>query len=207
MAISLDLSGKFIVDNVDWKQFETVTCSIKDLQGIMKFTEKCFNYSDLAIIVCPFFNSKRCGKHSACLNTELCMLWGKCNTSVLHIVKADRVLSAELSLASWHTSQGIYFLFYQPRSWQSYVRSDWLRGRFQFAAWQFLQTSMNCQSRSKCSIIWTFFFSPACAQGPVGHYRDITSEILVQTSGGKLMCWCDERFSLWVWQQEPEQGR
>lgn len=48
---------------------------------------------------------------------------------------------------------------------------------------------------------------PACAQGPVGHYRAITSEILVWTSGGKLMCYCDERFSLWALKQEPEQER
>lgn len=46
----------------------------------------------------------------------------------------------------------------------------------------------------------------AHAQGPVGHYRAITSEILVWTSGGKLMCCCDERFSLSGLQQ-AEQGR
>lgn len=46
----------------------------------------------------------------------------------------------------------------------------------------------------------------AYAQGPVGHYRTITSEILVWTSGGKLMCYSDERFSLWGLQQELNRG-
>lgn len=44
-----------------------------------------------------------------------------------------------------------------------------------------------------------FFFlfhpqSPVPKEGPVGHYRAISSEIPVWTSGGKLMCYCDERF-------------
>lgn len=44
------------------------------------------------------------------------------------------------------------------------------------------------------------------AQGPVAHYRAITSEILVWTSGGKLMCCFDERFSLWGLQRELNRG-
>lgn len=78
---------------------------------------------------------------------------------------------------------------------------DWLSRLFQFATWQY--TDVHQLSVQK----WLFnntvvLFPPKSTQGPVGHYRAITSEILVWTSGRKLMCWCDERFSLWVVQKE-----
>lgn len=44
----------------------------------------------------------------------------------------------------------------------------------------------------------------ADSQGPAGHYRAITSEILVWTCGGKLMCCCDER--LWEMHQPSNWG-
>lgn len=64
------------------------------------------------------------------------------------------------------------------------------------------QTCANCRWSGDRSIIQSLFFhpqSPVPKEGPVGHYRVINSEILVWTSGGKLMCYCDERFFLSVW--------
>lgn len=58
------------------------------------------------------------------------------------------------------------------------------------------------------SVKWLFNnIAPFQPKDTVDHYRAITSEILVWTRGGKLMCYCDERLSLRALQQEPEKER
>lgn len=130
---------------------------------------------------------KRCEKkHSACLNRAL--LWGNCNASAPQIVKADRVLSAELILAFWHASRGMCFLFHQPHSRQS-------GGQF----WLIERTVPVCHLAistvvQELSVKWLFNnTAPFQPKDTVDHYRAITSEILVWTSEGKLMCYCDEK--------------
>lgn len=112
---------------------------------------------------------------------------------VFQIVKADRVLSAELILALWHApSSHRTFAF----SFNTFILgalafnlTDWANSRR-------LAISTDAHKLSVKKRLFNNIAFTADAQGPVGHYRAITSEILVRTSGGKLMCCCDESFSL-----------
>lgn len=126
--------------------------------------------------------------------------------SMFQIVKADRVLSVELILAHWHVpSSCAAFAF----SFISFILgglalslADWVDGTRCCLA---ISTDVHKLSVKE----WLFnnIAFKAYAQGPVGHYRAITSEILVWTSGGKLMCCCDERFSLRRVAARAEQDR
>lgn len=154
---------------------------------------------ELMIIVCPpvifLWYAMRFKKHSACLNRKLVLLRGNW---MFQIVGADRVLSAERILAFWHVLGRRLFSL----SSLSFSCSIWLIE--QTSCRPAISTDVHKLSVTK----WLFdnIAFTAYAQGPVGHYRAITSEILVWTSGGKLMCYCDERFSLWGLQQEPIRG-
>lgn len=115
--------------------------------------------------------------------------------SMFQIVKADRDLSVELILAHWHvpSSREVFTFSFISFILGGLVLSlaDWAVGtRCRLA----ISTDVHKLSVKK----WLFnnIAFKAYAQGPVGHYRAITSEIFVWTSGGKLMCCCDERFSL-----------
>lgn len=110
------------------------------------------------------------------------------DSGVLQRVKADRVPS---------TPPAATFLSHQPRARLScdppIGPSD--RGRFPRSH---SSTYANCQRSSDRSIIQSRFQALKIEpeQGAAGRYRAISSEILVWTSGGKLMCYCDERFSV-----------
>lgn len=150
----------------------------------------------MAMVILQWYES-RCEKHA-----EL-RRWFAAGRLQLqdsrHKVKADKVLSAATIPASWQSLWGIYSSFHQFLSWQSCAHFDWLSWLFQFATWQY--TDVHKLSIQKWLFNNTVLFPPECAQRPVGHYRAITSEILRWTSGRELMCWCDERFSLWVVQK------
>lgn len=96
-------------------------------------------------------------------------------------------------------------LAHSSASFLAALCSIWLIERtLAVAAWQFLHIVHKLSVKK-----WLFnnIAFTAAAQGPVGHYRAITSEILVWTSGGKLMCYCDERCSLWGVAARAQQGR
>lgn len=140
---------------------------------------------------------------SACLNRKLCLLRGNCNRKPdeFPTVKADRVLSVALILAFWHDPSSCKAF---PFSFIRFILgglvfnlADWVDGSSRRLA-----ISADVHKLSVKKWLFNNIAFTAYAQKPVGHYRAITSEILVWTSGGKLMCYCDERFSLWGLQQE-----
>lgn len=144
----------------------------------------------------PWYET-RCERHSACLNRELpCAPRRRRGAprewTLTGSRRLDRLRPFDIPLSSASRSD------LPPRS------TDWTdRARnVPVGHASNSQTCANCQWSADRSIIqslFSFFFfphpqSPVPKEGPVGHYRAISSEIPVWTSGGKLMCYCDERF-------------
>lgn len=94
-----------------------------------------FLSNELMIFSVPWFMSfiwKKVPKSLCMSEQRVFLLWGICNlkAGVFQIVKADRVLSAELILALWH-ERGIHILFHQLHALRSCGQFAWLSSRFQ----------------------------------------------------------------------------
>lgn len=160
------------------------------------FRDNCMSLCYLSLIWKEVWKKK----HSTCLSRAL--LWGNSNASAPQIVKADKspVCWADSGLL---TCLARHLLSLSSASFSAALRSIWLIERTVPVCHLAISTVVHKLSVKR-------LFNNIASHQPkdtVDHYRAITSEILVWTSGGKLMCYCDERFSLRALQQEPEQER
>lgn len=115
--------------------------------------------------------------------------------STFHTVWADRVLSVGPTLAQWRVPSSCEVFAF---SFITFILGALALGSADRANGTScrLAISIDVQKLSVKRRLFNNIAFKVRARGPGGHYRAITSESLVWTSGGKLMCCCDESVSL-----------